>query len=102
MKVDWEKAERFGDFAESKRMDGNKMKIEEILGQEIAVIAYRVAKSKIKSGDYLTIQFVRSGESESRVLFTGSRVLEDQLREYESKLPFLTSICKVHNYYCFT
>lgn len=103
MEMDWSDLPKFSDFAEpQKQLEGDKIKIESVLGQDIVVTGYRIAKSKVKTGeDCLTIQFVLKGENVSRVVFTGSRVLADQVRIYESNIPFRTKIQQVGSYYTF-
>lgn len=100
--IDWDSLQKFSDFAESNtKLEGDKVKIDSILNKEIAIMGFRIAKSKIKENqNYLTIQFVYKGENEPRVVFTGSQVLSEQLREHEVHLPFATMIKKVGNYYC--
>ena len=102
MDIDWDGLQKFGDFAEPPRqLDGDKMKIEDILNRTIAVTGYRIDMSKIKEGqECLTMQFILEGQSEPKVLFTGSKVLADQVRRYESHIPFITKVGKVGKYYC--
>ena len=93
--------ERFGDFAEEEPFDGDKLKLEEILNKEILVTGYKIKDSSQKKGTlYLTIHFEFSGEK--HVTFTGSTVLMDQLKKYESHLPFLTTIQKINRHYTFS
>ncbi len=102
MDIDWDSLQKFSDFAEPHtKLEGDKVKIENILNREIAITGFRIAKSKIKENqNYLTIQFMYKGENEPRVVFTGSQVLSDQIREHEVHIPFVTMIKKVGNYYC--
>lgn len=92
---------RFSDFAEpSKILDGDKIRIDEIINIEVTVIGYRVAVSKYeknKSGKCLTLQVEINGVR--RVVFTGSDVLIGQLETYCDKIPFIATIKKIDRYY---
>ena len=93
---------RFSDFASAEEvMTGEKVKIEEILDQEIKVLGCKVADSKFKAGTkVLTLQFSLNGEK--RVLFTGSNVLIEQAEKYKDEMPFLTTIKKVDKFFTFS
>lgn len=92
---------RFSDFAEEhKPLEGDKKKIDNVLNQELEITGYKVGKSKYKENDYLTLQFKIDGEF--NVLFTGSRVLIDQLKKYENEIPFIAVIKKINKYYTLT
>ena len=95
---------RFSDFAEeAKPLDGEKVKIKDILDKEIAIIGYRVATSKFRgsnSSQCLTLPFEL--EWERRVLFTGSGVLIEQIEKYGDQIPFLATIRKIDKYYTLT
>lgn len=95
---------RFSDFAdEPALLHGSKLKIEDILNQDILIIGYRVTDSKFKDGkssSCLTIQFEMS--EERHILFTGSRILLEQIEKYKAHIPFLATIKKVDRYYTFT
>ena len=92
---------RFSDFAKPNGvMTGDKIKIDNILGQEIKVLSYKIGESKHKiNSKVLTLQFVLNGEE--RILFTGSGVLIDQCESYKSEMPFLATIEKVDKFYTF-
>lgn len=96
---------KFGDFAEEPSMlDGAKTRLDDILNQEIEIIGYRIAPSKFtknKSGLCLTLQFT-DPDGKRKVVFTGSDVLIDQVKKYESEIPFFATIKKVDRYYCLT
>ncbi len=93
--------ERFGDFAEEDAFDGDKLRLDEILNKEILVTGYKIKDSHQKKGtQYLTIHFELGGEK--HVTFTGSAVLMDQLKKYESHLPFLAIIKKINRHYTFS
>jgi hypothetical protein len=93
--------ERFGDFADEEAFDGDKLRLDEILNKEILVTGYKIKDSHQKKGtQYLTIHFELGGEK--HVTFTGSAVLMDQLKKYESHLPFLAIIKKINRHYTFS
>lgn len=92
---------KFSDFAEEhKPLEGDKLKIDSVLNQEIEITGYKVGKSKYKKSDYLTLQFKIDGNF--NVLFTGSGVLIDQLQKYENEIPFMAVIKKINKYYTLT
>lgn len=92
---------RFSDFAqEEKPLDGNKMRIDDILNQEILIIGYKLSKSKYQDTNYVTIQFEREGKR--YVVFTGSQVVADQIEKYSEKIPFYAIIRKINKYYTLT
>lgn len=91
---------KFSDFAKETSLEGDKIGISSILNKEITVTKYRVMKSKHTDGDCLELQIELDGRK--RVLFTGSSVLLSQAKEYESEMPFLTTIKKIDKYYSFT
>lgn len=95
---------RFSDFAApGGPLDGKKIRIEEVLNIEILLLAFKTKESKYQKSsakDYLTIQFEypdRPGEK--HVIFTGSGVLLDQLKEHGERLPFLATIKKIDRYF---
>jgi len=94
---------RFSDFADDKVLDGDKVKIDDILNKEIKIIGHSIKNSKYsknKNGDYLTLQIEM--ENEKYIIFTGSDVLIDQLKKYNSEIPFLATIRKINRYYSLT
>lgn len=95
-------ANRFSDFAAPNAvMDGDKIKIEDILNREIEVTAFKIMDSQYKKNEKcLKLQFVLEGEK--RVLFTGSNVLIDQCITYSDKMPFMAAIKKIDKYFSFT
>jgi len=83
----------FKDFAQKHHAEGVKIKIEEVLNKEIIVVGFEILKSKFKpEDDCLKLQIELNNEN--RVIFTGSSVLTKQCKEYESNMPFKTSIIK--------
>lgn len=92
---------KFSDFAdEPEALEGAKKRIDDVLNTVIVVHKFRFGESKVKDGEYLTIQF--EVDDEKYICFTGSKVLAKQARKYEDKLPFMTMIKKINAYYTFT
>jgi len=87
---------RFSDFADH----GEKKPIKEIVGRDLIIQAFCVRPSRYDN-DYLTIQFRFEPDGENYVVFTGSTVLSEQLREHAEKLPFVAAIQKIGKYYSF-
>lgn len=96
---------RFSDFSNEQILEGDKIKIDDILNEEVTIYGYRVKESrysKNRSGKYLTLQFSYSNEAEKKVIFTGSDVLIEQMEKYGSELPFMSTIRKINRYYSLT
>ena len=91
---------KFGDFAKETVLDGDKISITDVINKEVTILNFRVKESKLKDGDYLTIQIEK--EDAKYVIFTGSKVLIDQIERYKHELPFLTTIRKINKYYSLT
>jgi len=95
---------RFADFAEEQApLEGEKMKVDDILNQEVELVAYRIGRtkySKNQSGKYITLQIRLDGSL--YVVFTGSDVLINQVEKYAKHIPFLVIIKKINRYYTFT
>lgn len=95
---------RFSDFAEEDGpLEGDKVKIDSILNQEILITGYKIKKSKYKKEGIeqcLTVQF--QIDEHKKILFTGSNVLIEQIEKYCGEIPFLTMIKKIDKYYTFT
>jgi hypothetical protein len=95
--------ERFHEFAEeSGPLDGDKIRIDDVLNKELIVTGYRIKESKYpKSGSKcLMLQVVL--DDKKFVLFTGSVVLSEQMEKYQAHLPFLATIRKIDRYYTLT
>jgi len=95
---------RFSDFAEpGGPLEGKKVRIDDVTNIEIMLIAYSMKESKYQktsAKDCLTIQFEYPDKpGEKHVIFTGSAVLIDQLKQYGERLPFLTTIRKKDRYF---
>ena len=95
---------RFSDFAEEDGpLEGDKVRIDSILNQEILVAGYNVRKSKYKKEGVeqcLTVQFEIDGNK--KIFFTGSNVLLDQIEKYSHEIPFMAVVKKIDRYYTFT
>ena len=88
---------------EQKVLDGDKIKLDLILNQEITIIGYSIKKSKHstnKSGDYLTVQFEMNGDKQ--IFFTGSEILIEQFNKYGDEIPFIAIVKKINRYYTLT
>jgi hypothetical protein len=93
---------RFTDFAEPTEtaLDGFKVCINDLLGNEIEIIGYRLTPTKyIRNlpSRCLTLHIIFDGER--RVVFSGSEVLIRQMERYKEHLPFMATIRKVDKYY---
>ena len=92
---------KFSDFAIGEtKLDGEKVKLKDMLNQEVLVTGYAIHRSKFKDENYLTLQFEK--DDVRKVLFTGSCVLMDQIEKHADKLPFLATIRDYGKYYAFT
>jgi hypothetical protein len=91
---------QFSQFAKETILDGDKIKLDDILNQEIEILAISIKTSKYKDKDYLTIQL--NLDDKKHVLFTGSEVLASQLSKYKTEIPFFTTIRKINKYYSLT
>lgn len=105
----------FRDFSISKEtLDGDKIDIRDVLNKPIIVTGYKISGSKYygkgNSDKYVKLQFYFENDKsqERRVIFTGSRVLMDQLLEIDEELDtqnlqflFRAEIVRISNYYSF-
>lgn len=92
---------RFSTFARDQvPLVGKKVRIGDILDQEVLVTDYRIFKSKHRAdGECLELQIVHNGTV--YVLFTGSSVLINEIRSASDKLPFFANITKADRYFSF-
>ncbi len=92
---------RFSDFAtDILPLDGDKVRLDDVLNIEVVVIAYAIKTSRYKknnSGLFLTIQIEHDGKR--FVCFTGSDVLINQFQKYGDNVPFVTTLKKIDRYY---
>lgn len=81
---------------------GDKVPVKKLINQSITVIDYKIEPSKKKENtQLLTLQIEKSGDK--RIVFTGSKVLIDQInRVPKEKFPFATVISDENDYYEFT
>ena len=92
---------KFSEFANEKPLIGNKISIKEIENKPIFIIGYRLFPSKYDSEECMALQLEFEGNQ--RVLFTGSKVLIDQMKKYNDKLPFEATVIRPDNkYYTFS
>ncbi len=93
----------FSEFAdEQSGLEGEKIRLDDVINRAICVTGHRIASSKHNSGQYLTLQFKFSGEDVTRIFFTGSTVLSAQAAKYADEMPFESTIKKIDRYYTFT
>lgn len=92
---------RFSDFADESTYDGDKKRIDDLLNHEILILKFKVKNSiKRKDTTYTTIHL--QIDETNFVLFTGSKVILDQLEKYKDQMPFYATIKKIDQYYTFT
>jgi hypothetical protein len=95
----------FSDFdikAEVKTFVGDKIPVKKILNIQIKIIDFKIEPSKLFDGtDCLYLQIEKNGEK--RVVFSGSKILMNQIKRVpEGKFPFTTTIKGDNDYYEFT
>lgn len=86
----------------NKIQKGEKIKIDDILGQTIQIMSYKISDSKYQKGNFekcLALQIKYNDED--RIVFTGSGVLIEQIEIYKDELPFETQIIKNDRFYAF-
>ncbi len=87
-----------------KHFIGKKIEMYNVLNREITVFEHKIEKSKYpKSEDdkclYLQIEI----DNEKRVLFSGSKVLQDTIEKIApTNFPFRTTIKKINEHFEFT
>lgn len=100
-----EKIKRFSDFKINdgrKMLNGNLIKIEDVLNKEIIILDYVIFDSILKKGeDCLKIQFKFENDEKINILTTGSKILLKQIQFEELEFPFMSEIIKKKNYYSF-
>ena len=97
-----ESCPKFASFAKNQLpMPGNKKHLDEIINREITVLDHRIRRSTQRDGtECLQLQFLLNDEV--CVLFSGSSVLINQIKECADKIPFTTTIVKIDRYYSFS
>lgn len=105
---------QFSNLSEKKTLDGDKVKIDDVLNKSIIITGYQItaSKYKAKSSEHCTkVQFYFASDEreERKVFFSGSLVIKDQMEEMDKKLsekglPFVfqATVKKVGNYYSLT
>ena len=95
---------KFSEFAQEEPcMDGEKVKIKDIIDKEILVTAFKIRTSKYKksnSDKCLTVQFQK--DDQNFVFFIGSAILAEQIEKYQKEMPFFATTRKVDKYYTFS
>lgn len=81
---------------------GDKIAVQKLFNLNIKVLDFKIEPSRQKSGtELLTLQIEKSGEK--RIVFTGSKVMIDQIKRVpDDKFPFSTVIKGDNDYYEFT
>lgn len=95
--------EKFSDFTEETTLDGEKMRIDDIVNREIIITGYKITSSRFAKSNCqqcLKLQFDINGKK--HILFTGSNVLIDQVNKYKEKIPFLATVIKIDKFYSFS
>lgn len=87
---------RFSDFAETEDtvLTGKKVKIDEILDEDITIKDFYIGESKFKDGKFLKLSFVRN--EEDYIITTGGTILIEQIEKYHKNIPFIAQITKVN------
>lgn len=85
---------------DSDHLEGEKIKIKDMIGRELLFTKYNLRKSKVNEGTCLTIQFQENDEL--HIAFTGSLVLCEQFTKYGESLPFLATIKEMGKCYSLT
>lgn len=81
---------------------GEKINVQKLFNLTITVLAFKVEPSKQKAGtELLTLQIIKG--TEKRIVFTGSKVLIDQIKKVpHDGFPFTAVIRGDNDYYEFT
>lgn len=91
---------KFSDFKKDvKYLDGEPIKIEDVIDKEILVLDHAIFNSKYNNDECLKIKF-KLNEKEY-VLNTGSKILREQINEDVEEFPFFAKIIKKNNYFKF-
>jgi hypothetical protein len=78
-------------------LDGEKLKIVDIINKEILILNFNIRKSKIKEGNYVIIQFEL--DDEKHVVFTTATRLMKKLERHKEKMPYHVTIIRKYKYY---
>ena len=87
--------------------EGDKIKMERILNQEIVIHAFRLEESKVKAfrerGSDKCLHIQISFNNEMHVIFTSSTCLIEAIKQVPAdKFPFITTIIKTNDRFMFT
>lgn len=97
---------KYSEFEQESYLQGSKTTIEEILNKEIVIVAFQNEPSKVnKNSTYNKIQIIDEyieDKPQYKIFFSGSKVLDKQLKKYKQQLPFRATIIKQNNYYTLT
>lgn len=99
--IDKSNCPHFSVFARDKTpLVGKKIFMRDILNRTVLVTDFRIIKSKHRTdGECLQLQIYV--DNEVYVLFTGSAVLISEIRAFQDKIPFYTSITQADKYFSF-
>ena len=102
LKINKNDAPHFSVFARDKMpLVGQKIHVQDILDKEILITDFRIIQSKHRpGGNCLQLQLYFNDTV--YVLFTGSNVLINEIRESAEYIPFYTRITKADKYFSFT
>lgn len=90
---------------QSKKFEGNKIKISKILNREIIVHDFKIEDSKIftTNGNEKCLQLQISLENTKHVIFSGSNFLIETIKQIPNDgFPFTTTIIEDNNRFIFT
>jgi len=85
---------KFSDIATIKPLDGDKVVMDDVLNKQIIITGFKLNKSQhYKDSTYTIIQFHYFDDTENKVVFTSSELINFQLEECKSifaknSLPF--------------
>ena len=101
----------FDTLVTHKALDGDKVRIDDLLNKPIVITGFQISTSKYKDkgcGFCVKAQFYEAGDEKQvrKVFFSGSSVLKDELEEVQKTLEkqnlpilFRATVKKVGNYY---
>lgn len=88
----------FGIKAESKSLEGEKIKITKVFNLPVTVQAFKIETSKFEKGTGKCLHLQIELDGQQRVVFTGSANLMEQIEQVPmEKFPFQTIIVRQHN-----
>jgi len=93
---------KFANFAKDQLpMPGVKKRLDDIVNREITILDYKIRRSTQKDGtDCLQLQFLL--DDIVCIVFTGSKVLMRQIKDFGDKVPFVCTISHVERYFTFS